>query len=271
MDWTTEIGCEGGPVLVSNARDFRSWFGSEPYPENRRRELCFYSPFTRELPAKFQANGVEGHLYFPCENPAALREELISSVLELFPDARINRSGDTWVVTRGDGRKLRASLEPSSEYAVAIRSLGQDRVYEWGNGSTCYLWSIEPGIVQLNVRRNHSELLMSQITYLEPDVEKAEPLSFALVTTPPNQTGCRYRITGGPVVVSWSPNSSNDLQPGVDIDAPSAGTPGRTLDLATGSSGASIWMQPGWYVARTGYHETERWSLSWCQIALAAE
>ena len=271
MDWDEEIGCEGGPVLVANADDFRAWTGSDPYPDDARIELLFYSPFTGELLEKFQAHGVEGHLRFPSDNPAELRDALMESVIERFPGVNIDKGADTWVATRPDGKKLHASLEPSSEYALALRGLGHDGVYNRGEDSNLYLWSVEPGIVRLSVREANSELLLSQITYLNEGIEESVPYNFCKEHVPTDTSGAKYLITRGPTVVAWSPNSFADVETGVNLDAVAPSQPGVVLNLATNASGASVWLRPGSYYAQTGYHETADWGVGWCLLIRAVE
>jgi len=271
MDWSAEIVCQGGPVLVANSDDFREWTGSEPFPSSWRKQLLFYSPFTRELPEDFRKYGDTGHIVVETPDPAVLRDRLIAACMASFPGSTVDRTGDGWVVTRPDGKKLHAYLEPSSEYALAIQTLKEDGMHAFGNARSCVLWSAEPGLVLVQVRRNHSELLLAQVNYTNSDHDIADAYAHASTTPPTNDSGVRYEVAQGPVVAIWSPQSAADLEAGFNIDSPSAGNPGITLDLVTSKSGAAVWLRPGRYAARTAYNKAASWGVSWCLLTPVAE
>jgi hypothetical protein len=197
-----------------------------------------------------------------------MREELVTAVMALDPRAKVDNTRDTWIVTRGDGKRLHASLEPSSEYSRATRHLDQDGSYSWGDGLKCYLWSIGPGIVRLSVRNNRTELVLSQMEYSDEDEHAALAYAYAENEGESQPTGATYEITKGPAVVAWSPCGASDLNGGVDLEAPSRTSPGRLLDLATDESGALVWLEPGAYEASSGYHGSETWGVSWCKLTL---
>ncbi|MCA9174753.1 MAG: hypothetical protein KDB14_09745 [Planctomycetales bacterium] len=302
MDWSSEIGCEGGPVLVANFADFREWSGAEPFPPDRHTELLFYSPFTHELPDRFRANGDNGHHYFQADNPAALAEELLAACLERFPGSTVQAGEGHWTVVRPDGKQLHASLEPSSEYALATRQLAEQSIHRFGSNCACHLWSVEPGIVRIEVRRRHSELLLAQVTFAdEPADEDAAYAHARLAKLPAADDDVHFEVRheasreaagpqgltrvacdggpaspqgltrvacdggpAGPVIVAWSPASYRDLDAPIELDRLGDGRPGLELNLATAGSGAAIWLRPGSYVARTGAHESETWGVSWC-------
>lgn len=266
MDWCVEIACEGGPVLVANSDDFREWTGSEPFPSSRRKQLLFYSPFTRELPEEFRKYGDTGHVVVETSDPAGLRDRLIAACMESFPGSTVDRTGGSWVLTRSDGKKLHAYLEPSSEYALATRTLKEDGLHAFGNARSCFLWSAEPGVVLVQVSRDHSMLMLAQVNYANSDQDVADAYAHASTTPPTNDSGVRYEVVQGPVVAIWSPQSAADLQTGFNIDNSSPGNPGVALDLVTSKSGAAVWLRPGRYAARTAYSNAASWGVSWCLL-----
>lgn len=256
---------------MANSDDFREWTGSEPFPSSRRKQLLFYSPFTRELPEDFRKYGDVGHIVVETPDPAALRDRLIAACMESFPESTVDCTGDGWVVTRTDGKKLRAYLEPSSEYALAIQTLKEDGVHAFGSARSCFLWSAEPGLVLVQVRRNHSELLLAQVNYANSDQDIADAYAHASTTPPTNDSGVRYEVAQDPVVAIWSPQSAADLETDFNIDSPCAGNPGITLDLVTSKSGAAVWLRPGTYAARSAYSKASSWGVSWCLLTPVAE
>jgi hypothetical protein len=271
MDWAAEIGCEGGPVLVANAVDFQEWTGAIPFPLERRKQLLFYSPFTRELPERFRTSGDEGHLYLDSSDPSKLREELIAAALELYPESSIDRSEEQWVFTRSDGKRLFASLEPSSEYDLAIRELGHEGIHVYGGGRSCYLWSVEPGLVLVSVRCNNTVLLLAQVCYADGDRDVAAAYKYAESHVPTDCAGIAYDVGLGDVVVAWSPQAAADMEFGFNIGQRTSDIPGELLNLVTAKSGAAIRLQPGRYTTRTEYIESPSWGLSWCLLTRDAE
>ena len=266
--WVGQIGCEGGPVLVANATDFEQWYGSDALPADSRNELHFWSPFTGELPARFQPQGATGHQYLPSQAPAELREQLIAEVLALWPDTQVDRSADTWVATRPDGRKLQAVLEPSSEYSMATRELGFEAVYRYASGASCFLWSIEPGLVRIVIDESREQLHLAQIHFAdtEPDAETAHAHALNEAGEP---SELQYRISTGPVVALWAPQSIRDLPPNAHFRCGPAEAP-HVLDLAMPASGAAFWLEPGDYQPFTGYRESPTWGVNWCTLRRCA-
>ena len=262
--WVSEIGCEGGPVLVANATDFEQWYGNEALPEASRSELHFWSPFTGELPARFQPQGPAGHQYLPSQAPAALREELIAELLALWPDTQVDRTSDTWVATRPDGRKLQAVLEPSSEYSIATRDLGSEAVHHYGSGASCFLWSIEPGLVRIAIDERRERLHLAQVAFADGNSEAETAYAHAL-SEAGEPSELQYRITPGSAVALWSPQSIRALPRDARFRCGPGETP-RLLDLATAGSGAAFWLEPGEYQPFTGYHESPTWGVDWCTL-----
>lgn len=263
--WSSEIGCEGGPVLVANWDDFRHWHGAEPFPLEARRELHLWSAFTPQLPEEFRPQGPTGHQYIASETPAALRDQLIDVVTSKWPDASVDRTVDTWIVTLADGRKLHAALDPASEYDRAIRNLGQEAVHSFPPSATCYLWSVEPGLVRVLIRPQLDRLHLAQVVFADGPSDVADAYRHA-AEAKVETTGLSYEVTAGPVVVAWSPNSVRDLSPTSPFPPASRDATPRILDLATAGSGASIWLEPGRYDASTGYHESETWGVNWSTL-----
>lgn len=90
-EWEGAIGCEGGPVLIANADDFRHWTGTDPLPNEDRKELHLWSGFTSELPEKFRPDGPVGHQYVPrgsFDELALLRDELPQHVRDRCRERR---------------------------------------------------------------------------------------------------------------------------------------------------------------------------------------
>ncbi|MCP4200687.1 MAG: hypothetical protein GY769_01980 [bacterium] len=169
------------------------------------------------------------------------------------------------IVTLADGRRLHAALDPASEYDRAIRDLEFEAVHSFGPNRTCYLWSVEPGLVAVSVNRGHDRLHWAQVNFADGPSDVADAYAYADASAA-QTSGLSYAVTSGPVVVAWSPNSVRDLS---SPDAASRATTDdipRILDLATGGSGASLWLDPGSYLASSGYHETEVWGVSWCTL-----
>lgn len=42
--------------------------------------------------------------------------------------------------------------------------------------------------------------------------------------------------------------------------------PGQLLDMATGASGALLWLQPGMYQSALHYHSEASWGVVWCRL-----
>jgi hypothetical protein len=263
--WSSEIGCEGGPILVANNNDFRHWFGAEPFPEEARRELHLWSAFTAELPKEFRPQGSVGHQYIESHAPSALRERLIEGILSQWPSAKVDRTVGTWVVALADGRKLHAALEPASEYDRAIRHLEQEAVYSYPPNAKCYLWSVEPGLVDVSVGADLDQLRLTQVSFADSSSDVAQAYAHASQAEA-EPSGLSYDITSGPVVVAWAPNSFRDLHPSSLLSMASRDADARVLDFAIGGSGASLWLEPGPYLAHTGCHESDTWGVSWCSL-----
>lgn len=267
IGWTGDIGCEGGPVLVANAADFDTWRGAETLDAAHATELHYWSSFTGELPPQWHVSGTTGHQYLPAADPCAAREALMSTVLAQWPGTDIDRSWSTWRATRPDGRVLHAALRPDSEYDRVIRELGEEGVHAFGDGASGYFWSVEPGMVRIAVDATRKHLLLSQVACADDEEGVREAHAHAL--NAPWQDGpshLRYRVTAGPVVVAWSPNSARDAQAPLVYPAQAGARPGVLLDMATGSSAALLWLEPGVYASTCQYHEEERWAVSWCRL-----
>lgn len=265
--WSNEIGCDGGPVIVANLDDFRHWHGCEPFDASRATELHYWSPFTSELPEEWRPNGPTGHQYLASANPSETREILMSVLCKLWPGTDVDRSDGTWCAIRPDGRILNAALSPESEYDRAIRHLGDDAIHRFGNDAIGYLWSASPGMVRINVDEKRDFLLLSQVEFADDDADAERAYSHALSAdccdaAPSNQ----YRVTSGPVVVAWSPNSARDMSKPLGDDNVAPSLPGTLLDLATDSSGALLWIEPGLYESTLQYHEEDSWGISWCRL-----
>ena len=267
IDWFGEIGCEGGPVLVANSDDFSHWFGAESLDPADATHVHFWSSFTSELPLKFQPNGPKGHQYLNSESPDALRETLIKTVVEQWPGAVINRDEPTWIAMLPDGRKLNVALSPSSEYDRATRNLESEGVHTFNERSACYLWSVGPGIVRINVDSSRKFLLMTQVEFANDDTDVQVAYEYAMTENKAsNGAGIQYRISQGPIVVVWSPNSVKDLSPSIDFRNSKPSHAGTLMDLATDCSGASLWLEPGLYESTLNYYEKETWGVSWCLL-----
>jgi hypothetical protein len=265
--WQAEIGCEGGPVLVANFKDFLQWHGSEPIDPGLATELHYYSPFTRELPECWQPNGPTGHQYLASAEPAKRREDLIACVLAQWPGTIVDRSGSQWSATRPDGRALQVALSPGSEYDRAIRRLATENVYAFGDGASAYLWGAVPGMVRIHLNAARNMLYLFQVEFAEDDADAEHAYEQALAAaSAPAEQGIEYRVTAGPVMVAWSPNSARDLQERVRADDTGATVPGRLLDLSIAGTAALVWLEPGAYMSTTGYLECDTWGVAWCRL-----
>lgn len=267
VGWSAEICCEGGPVLVANLDDFGFWRGAEPFDSSMATELHYWSSFTPELPEDWHPNGPTGHQYLTSANPSEAREKLISLLLNLWPGTAVDRSEATWRASRPDGRILNAALSPESEYDSAIRNLGYDGIHQFGDGAAGYLWSAEPGMVRIDVDEKREFLLLSQVEYADDEHDALEAYDYALkaawVEAAPTS---QYRVTMGPVIVAWAPNSARDLPGAIGHANTGPSRSGVLLDMATGGSGALLWLEPGLYESTLQYHEEGSWAISWCRL-----
>lgn len=270
MDWKTEIGCEGGPILVANHSDFLQWTGTTPFASTQHTHLLYYSAFSSELPATFSKHGTTGHIYIKSESPAIARDKLMATCIELFPGSEVDTSNQSWVLTRPDGRKLHASLQPSNEYDASIKDLDEDRNYSYGEESSCYLWSAQPGVVLIEISRDNTQLLLAQVYFADSDSDAEKGYEFARTSDIAKPTGTSYKIDKGAVMAIWSPQAASDLSTSFNLDSIGTNKPGVELDLLTESSGAAFWMQSGIYSARVGHHQTENWGMSWCVLSVDA-
>lgn len=267
LAWSEEIGCEGGPVLVANLDDFEHWCGSDPFDSSRATELHYWSPFTSELSEQWHPNGPNGHQYLASANPSKTREALMSMLLRLWPGTTIDRNDGTWRATRPDGRILNAALSPDSEYDRAIRNLGADGVYRFGSDAIGYLWSAAPGTVRIDIDEQRDFLLLSQVEFADDEVEAQRGHEHALRADWCHASpGTQYRVTLGPVVVAWSPNSARDISRPISRVDTSPSLPGMLLDMTTDGSGALLWLEPGLYQSTLQYHEEDSWTVSWCRL-----
>lgn len=267
LAWNGEIGCEGGPVLVANLDDFEQWFGSEPFAPSMATELHYWSQFTSDLPEEWRPTGAAGHQYLASSDPAKSRESLMDLLVERWPGTLFQRGDGTWRATRPDGRTLNAALAPDSEYDSATRDMGADHVHRFGQGGMGYLWSASPGLVRIDVDEKRDFLLLTQIEFAndERDVQKAHDYALAanLLSDKP---GTQYRVTSGPVVVAWSPNSVRDVSNRLHGTDTGPSFPGKLLDMSTEASGALLWLEPGLYQATPHYHEDDGWAVSCCRL-----
>lgn len=268
MDWKTEIDCEGGPIMVANYSDFLQWTGSNPFPDSKHSQLLYYSPFSGELPAAFSKYGTNGHIFIDSESPASTRDELISTCMKLFPGSNIDQRDSTWVLTRPDGKKLFASLQPSSEYDASIANFQHDKRYSYGHDASCFLWSAEPGLVLVDISNNNTTLLLAQVYFADSDLDVENAYNFALSNKSTNPAGTTYEIKNGPVIAMWSPQAASDLSTDFNLSSIGANIPGLKLDLVTSSSGAAFWMEPGIYTSHLGDHESDTWGISWCILSI---
>lgn len=267
IEWSGEIGCEGGPVLVANLDDFQQWRGSEPFDQAEATELHFWSPFTDQLPQQWQPNGPNGHQYLACPYPAAQRELLMSVILEQWPGTLIDRSSDTWSATRPGGRTLKAALSPDSEYDRAIRNFETESIHHFGHDASAYLWEASPGMVRISVDITRNFLLLSQVEFADDEEGERLAHEHALgAGFDDTVSGAHYRITSGPVVVAWSPNSAGDLASPLSRSDAGPSLPGVLLDMSTCTSGALLWLEPGLYKSSAKYHKGESWAVSWCWL-----
>lgn len=265
LGWQGDIECDGGPVLVANLDDFLQWHGSDAIDPALATELLYYSPFTGELPQNWQPNGPTGHQYLASADPAKSRDELIAFMLAHWPGTVVDRSHSQWHVTRPDGRVLRVALSPDSEYDRATRHLGNESVHAYGDGASAYLWSAIPGRVRVRAARD--TLLLSQVEFADDqeEAERAHQRAAALgAAAEPGSLA--YRVSHGPVVVAWSPNSVRDLREPIAAADAGRDRPGKLLDLAFAQSGALIWLEPGIYTSTMGYHEQDNYGIAWCRL-----
>jgi hypothetical protein len=267
-DWHGDIACEGGPVLVANLDDFAQWRGSEPLAAAMATELHYWSPFTAELPAEWQPNGPSGHQYLASADPARSREALIALVLERWPGTVVEHSDSVWRATRPDGSVLHAALSPDSEYDGAIRNLDTEGLHRFGSGACAYLWSAAPGLVRVHLDPARDSLLLSQVEFADDEVDAERAYDHALAAwSAPDASGLRYRVTSGPVVVAWSPNSAGDVPQPIRASDAGPSLPGLLLDMSTAQSAALVWLKPGVYASTLGYHDGGSWAVSWCLLS----
>lgn len=265
--WSADIGCDGGPVIVANLADFSRWYGSEPYDASQATELHHWSPFAAELPEIWRPAGPTGHQYLASANPSAARAALMSVVLELWPGATIDRSEATWRAIRPDGRILNAALAPDSEYDRAIRSLGEEALHGFQGDAMGYLWSAAPGMVRISVDDQRDFLVLSQVEFANDEADALGAHRHALEADWRSAApGQRYRVTAGPVVAAWSPNSIRDLSAPISAADAAPSLLGKLLDMATGASGALLWLKPGMYESALHYHAEASWGVAWCRL-----
>ena len=265
--WQGDIECEGGPILVANLDDFLQWHGSDPIDPALATELHYYSPFTGELPEAWQPNGPTGHQYLASTDPAKRRDELIAWMLARWPGTEVDRSRPQWRATRPDGRVLRVGLSPDSEYDRAIRNLGDEGVHAYGDGAAAYLWSSASTPVRIHLGAARDTLLLSRVEFADDndEAERAHDRALALgAASSPN--GLRYRVSGGAVVVTWSPNSMGDLRQPIAAADTDRDCPVKLLDLSLEESGALVWLEPGMYGSMLGYHEQDNYGVEWCLL-----
>jgi len=270
MNWKTEIGCEGGPIMVANHSDFLQWTGSNPFPDSKHRQLLYYSPFSGELPDDFSKYGTSGHIFIDSESPASIRDELIATCMKLFPGSNIDKRDSTWVLTRPDGKKLFASLQPTSEYDASIADFQYEKRYSYGQDASCFLWSAEPGLVLVDISNNNTTLLLAQVYFADSDLDAENAYNFARSNKSTDPTGTTYEIKNGPVIAMWAPQAASDLPADVNLPSIGANKAGLELDLVTSSSGAAIWMEPGIYSSHLGHQESDNWGISWCILSIDA-
>ncbi|MES2017667.1 MAG: hypothetical protein V4484_14345 [Pseudomonadota bacterium] len=265
--WSGDIGCEGGPVLVANLDDFQRWHGSDPLDRASATELHYWSQFTAELPEQWHPNGRAGHQYLATADPSACRDALMSMLVERWPGTTVDRSNGSWRATLPDGRLLHAALSPDSEYERAIRDLGSEAIHHFGSSAMGYLWSAAPGVVRITLAEQRDLLLLSQVEYADDDVDEQAAHAHALTADLSQAApGIQYRVTCGPVVVAWSPNSVRDLSRPIDSADTGPSAPGLLLDMATDGSGALLWLAPGLYRSTLQYHEQDSWAVSCCRL-----
>lgn len=265
--WNGEIGCEGGPVLVANLEDFNQWCGSEPFAAAAATELHFWSPFTAQLPAAWQPNGPTGHQYLASADVSAARERLMSVLLAQWPGTTVDRSQETWRATLPDGRTLSAALYPDSEYDRATRDLGADAIHRFGIDACTYLWSAAPGMVRIALPTSRDVLLLSQVEFCDDEEAFQTAHSYAQQADRNHADATQQvKVTAGPVVVAWSPNSASDLPAPLDPAVVGPALPGVLLDFSTDASGALLWLDPGLYESTLHYHEQDGWAVSWCRL-----
>jgi len=267
LAWSEEIGCEGGPVLVANLDDFKHWSGCEPFDSSKATELHYWSQFTSELPEQWHPNGPNGHQYLATSNPSEVREQLMSLVLSLWPGTTIDRTDTTWRAARPDGRTMSAALSPESEYDKATRNLDIEGLHHFGVGATGYLWSAAPGMVRIDLNEKRDSLILSQVEFADDDEDALRASNYALTAEWRDAVPrLQYQVTVGPVVVAWSPNSVHDLSKSIGHSDTAPSRPGILLDMATGGSGALIWLEPGLYESTLHHHEEGSWAISWCRL-----
>jgi len=72
-------------------------------------------------------------------------------------------------------------------------------------------------------------------------------------------------------VAAWSPNSIRDLSAPINAADATPSLPGQLLDMATGASGALLWLQPGMYESALHYHAEASWGGAWCRVQRVGE
>ena len=165
LPWQESIGCEGGPVIIANAVDFQHWRGSDPLPRSDRRALHLWSSFTASLPERFRPSGPTGHQFIPGADYGDLermRDEVFDVVKAQWPGSTISEQSETWIVQRPDGAKLRMAFAPTSEYDRCIRDLGEVKLHTFGEGRSCVVWSVGPGLVEV-ARTATGKLVLVQV------------------------------------------------------------------------------------------------------------
>jgi hypothetical protein len=261
------IGCEGGPVLVANADDFRLWTGGEPLPARDRTELHLWSPFTAELPEKFRPDGPAGHQFVPgasFDELVRLRGELLGYLRSRWPGVVVAQEGETWTARLPDGRELRVCLEPTSEYDRACRHLDEILLHRYAKDSRCVVWSVAAGIV--NVRRTPGarRLELAQV-FAEDEADERQALDYvSSLEADAEASAVVLEVAPGPTVIAWAPNTLADYDGELRWRDMTTRDPGKVLDLSTGSSGVLLALEAGTYGFVHGSSETERWSVRWC-------
>jgi hypothetical protein len=186
---------------------------------------------------------------------------------ERWPGTKVDRSDSTWRAFRPDGTILNAALSPDSEYDRAIRNLGADGVHIYSRGASGYLWSASPGVVRIDIDETRHYLLLSQIEYADDETDAQFAYLHALSASHDHvRPSQQYRITEGPIVVAWAPNSAGDWSASRSSKETTFALPGKLLDLSTDSSGALLWLEPGVYQSTLQYHEEGSWAVAWCRL-----
>jgi hypothetical protein len=260
------IGCEGGPIIVANAEDFKHWRGSDPLPAKARRELHVWSAFTVELPERFRPAGPAGHQLIPgrdYDELVAMRRELVEFVQGRWPGSTVREEFETCTVTRPDGARLWVQLAPVSEYDRCIRDLDCIAAHRFDGERTCVVWSVGPG--EVNIHRPELQTLeLAQVFFADDDAGVAEALGHVQRIPREARADVLFDVTRGPVVVAWGPNSSGDYRGRVQLQDIGPADGGRVLDFAIAQSGAVLWLAPRRYRATVGEHEADAWGVRWC-------